>query len=94
MFPGLIKKWKEILILYLKLSKFHSSIHLSLLQNADKSLLSLLHFYVVHLHLAVGRVRGNAEIMGKLSQRENGDLLPPPHVHQCFSAVLTCSIPG
>lgn len=74
--------------------KFHSSIHLSLLQNADKPLLSLLHFFVVHLHLAVGRVRGNAEMMGKPSRRENSDLLPPPHMHQCFSAVPTCSIPG
>lgn len=33
-------------------------------------------------------------MMGKLSQRENGDLLPPPHMQQCFSAVPTCSIPG
>lgn len=53
--PG--KIWMKILFLYLKLFKSCSSIHLSLPQNSDKSLMSLFHFFVVHFHLALGRMR-------------------------------------
>lgn len=57
LFPSLVKYGWKILFLYLKLFKSCSSIHLSLLQNSDKSLMSLLHFFVVHFHLALGRMR-------------------------------------